>query len=330
MEQKHENKYTEEIYKCSKCGLCQKFCPVYKATKNEFLLPRGRYIILNNFFKNNQNLSKDFIKSLDICTNCNLCKKYCPSDIDYNKILSNIKEENKQFQFYKKFKKILLWNKLYSLIYKYFPFKSIFLNTNIDKLYNVKIKRKKQNPQTIKGNVIFFQGCVNQYINPSDKNASLNLIEKLGYSITSINNNCCGYPLLCDDNPKAFKNNSEKIKKSIPKNIDYIVCSCNTCYETLQNIEEIKDKLISIENLLEINNKKVEINENYSNYNEDFSLMKNLFMLKQPKISKEIAKTFNYSDKIVKTSCQLTKWSLAKYNIKTASIAEITSISDKN
>ena len=36
------------------------------------------------------------------------------------------------------------------------------------------------------------------------------------------------------------------------------------------------------------------------------------------------------SDKIVKTSCQLTKWSLAKYNIKTASIAEITNISDKN
>ena len=38
------DKIKEEIYKCSKCGLCKSVCPIYLATKNEMYSPRGRYI----------------------------------------------------------------------------------------------------------------------------------------------------------------------------------------------------------------------------------------------------------------------------------------------
>lgn len=330
MDMNKSNINTEEIYKCSKCGLCQKFCPVYIATKNEKFLPRGRYIILNNFVKNNKELSNNFIKSLDVCLNCNLCKKNCPSDIDYKKILNNAKQEYKIFNFTKKYKQILFFNNITSILYKFFPFKSIFLNTFIDKLYSVKIKRKKHKPTQTKGDIVYFQGCFNKHINPSDKNASLNIIEELDYKTIQINNNCCGYPMLCDENIKDFNKNKEQILKSIPQNIKYIVCSCTTCYKTLQNIEEIKEKLITIEDLLKIENKKFSQNENFIPYDKDFSLMDNLFMLKQPKIAKEIVKTFNYKDKNITTSCLLTKWSLTEHNIQSYSTAEIVSFSEKN
>lgn len=329
MDMKETNINTEEIYKCSKCGLCQKFCPVYLETKNEKYLPRGRYIILNNFIKNNKELSNDFIKSLDICLNCNLCKNNCPSDIDYNKFLYKIKKEYKLFNFSKKYKKVLLTENIKKTLYKYFPLKSIFLNTWIDKLYSVKIKRNKTRTKKEKGNVVYFQGCFNKYVNHSDKNASLNIIESLGYNVIQTNNNCCGYPLICDGNIDDFTQNSKKIINSIPKNTKYIVCSCSTCYKTLQNIKEIEQKLITIEDLLKIENKKFSQNENFIPYDKDFSLMDNLFMLKQPKIAKEIVKTFNYKDKNITTSCLLTKWSLSKHNIQAFSTAETTSFLDK-
>lgn len=326
MEKHHTTINAEEIYKCSKCGLCQKFCPVYTITKNEKYLPRGRYIILNNSINKNKQLSNDFIKSLDVCLNCNLCQNNCPSDINYNKILEEVKKEYNLFDFSKKYKKILYFEKIKSILYKISPLKSIFLNNSIDKLYSVKIKRKKQKTEKQNGNIIYFQGCFNKYVNPSDKNACLNLIEELGYNTLQINNNCCGYPLLCDGNIEKFNKNKEKIVKSIPKGIKYIVCSCSTCYKTLQNIDEIKDKLILIEDLVK---KEIIYNENFIKYDKDFSLMNNLFMLKQPKIAKKIANTFDYNEKNITTSCLLTKWGLLKHNIQSYSTAEVIILLNK-
>ena len=81
-----EEQIKEEVYKCSKCGHCQSVCPVYRATKNEMYLARGRYIVLNNFYNNGQPLSEKFINDLDICLNCNECKRFCPSNLDSAKI----------------------------------------------------------------------------------------------------------------------------------------------------------------------------------------------------------------------------------------------------
>ena len=83
----------EEVYKCSKCGLCQSVCPIYLATKNEMYLSRGRYIVLNNFFNNNKKISKKFINNLDICLNCNACKNFCPSNIDAKSIFTKLKNK---------------------------------------------------------------------------------------------------------------------------------------------------------------------------------------------------------------------------------------------
>ena len=74
--------YIPKTYKCSKCGLCKSVCPIFLATKNEVLSPRGRFIILNNFFNNQKKLSKKFLNNLDYCLNCNLCKKFCWSRND--------------------------------------------------------------------------------------------------------------------------------------------------------------------------------------------------------------------------------------------------------
>ena len=38
--------FYDDIYKCSKCGLCQAVCPVFKITKNEAALSRGKFLML--------------------------------------------------------------------------------------------------------------------------------------------------------------------------------------------------------------------------------------------------------------------------------------------
>ncbi len=312
----------EEVYKCSKCGLCQSVCPIYLATKNEMFLSRGRYIVLNNFFNNGKKITKSFIKNLDICLNCNACKNFCPSNIDAADLFTKLKSINK-FRF-----------RLFGFSFYYF----LYLNMHRLLKKKVLIKRKKRIVKNSnEDKVVYFQGCINKYVNPSDKNATLNILEQLNYDVISINNCCCGLPYLSDGNLKKFQKNSEKIVKSIPKDAKYIACSCDSCFETLSKIDEISHKLIRIDDLLKMNYVDIPfyknsfyhkplIRKDAAYFSEEMpvinkkgscSLMENFFILKYKKLAKVLIEKVFYKkeeldNKYIITSCQLSKLGLKK------------------
>ncbi len=58
---------------CINCGLCNAYCPSYKATRNEVFSPRGRVKMMNNN-------SAD--ESFYACTLCKACEFNCPLNID--------------------------------------------------------------------------------------------------------------------------------------------------------------------------------------------------------------------------------------------------------
>ncbi len=350
-----ENTIKEEVYKCSKCGLCQSVCPVFTATKNEMYLPRGRYNVLNNYFNNNQPLSAKFIKDLDICLNCNECKRFCPSNIDSYKIFTCIKNENNykySFLSFASIYKILLRAfRIDRFLYRIFPFKSLFLNTIVDALYDVKIKRKKSTASS-KKNVVYFEGCMNKYLNPSDKNATINLLEKMGYNIVKINSSCCGLPYLSDGNLKAFDKNSEKIKKQIPKEVEYVVCSCDSCYETLKQAG-ISSKLIRLDELLKMHDFKIQnnddalyhkpINRNDESVVSAFikeinekgtcALTENFMLFKHYDIAAELVKNNFYKKekiegKIIITTCNIAALGLKLGSCITKSKAKVYTLSE--
>lgn len=318
-----QNSIKEEVYKCSKCGLCQSVCPIFLAQKNEMFLPRGRFIVLNNYFNNNIPLNKQFIKNLDICLNCNACKRFCPSNLDSYKIFTKIKSGNKIGTFFYYYKFLL---HIYS-IFKPFKIQTVKRNKTINKSSE---------------KVVFFEGCYNKYINSSDRNASLNLIEQNGGNTAKIISNCCGYPLLSDGNINKFKKNAEKIINSIPFDCKYIICSCDTCYDTLLKCFELADntkkyleKLITLDKYLELKNFDLPKTENILyhkpllraentylpdcikiiNKKGSATLMENFFMIKHKKeynkiLNKVFYKKKDIQNKTIVTTCNISKLGL--------------------
>ena len=326
----------EEVYKCSKCGLCQSVCPIFLALKNEMYLSRGRYNILNNFFNNNKPLSKKFINDLDICLNCNACKNFCPSAIDSALIFTLLKNKYYRplFPFWLKFKLILIFNS----IKKYFAKQP---------LYKITVQKSKNYAPVKKADVVYFQGCFNRYINPSDKNSALNILKQNGYNTVKVLNNCCGLPFLSDGSLKKFEKNSLKILKAIPKNVKYAVTSCDSCYKTLYDIFKTSDiELIKLEDLIP-NTGKTENTvfhkpfalEQYKgilpviNKKGICSLTENYFMFKHPDIAGKILENVFYTqeelkEKTIVTSCNLTKWGLIECCKKKGINAEIYSLAE--
>lgn len=260
--------FKEEVYKCSKCGLCQSVCPIYKATLKESAVSRGKFIILNGIIKGDLTLNKNVKKIVDNCLNCNACKNFCPSNIDSREIFTTVKNE-----YFKKYPFLFFEKLLFSplTIKILFSFISIFLKLyrflKIDLLIQknektllnlgfigqnlvflnsavkINVKRKKHNTNDKKNiKIVYFQGCINKYINPSVKNSVLNILEEKEIEIITPDFNCCGIINISKGFPDKMPKIIDNFLKKLPEDFDYILTDCATCNFMLNEYSKYNEK----------------------------------------------------------------------------------------
>ena len=85
--------FKEEIHKCSKCGLCQAECPIYKVTGNDCTVSRGLFMMLYGVLKGELKMSKVINQYLELCLKCGACAKSCPSGVSAVDIIVAAKAE---------------------------------------------------------------------------------------------------------------------------------------------------------------------------------------------------------------------------------------------
>lgn len=208
--------FKEEIHKCSKCGLCQAECPIYKVTGNDCSVSRGQFIMLNGIIKNELKMSKTINHYLDLCLKCGACSKFCPSGIDVVDIITTAK--------YEYFKTHPI-EKLKAFVIKYLIF-GIFPNL-------ISIIKPKNKSKTYDKKVLFFGGCGSKL--KSDKSI-IKILNSVNIEVINPNFNCCGVPFLTCGDLKSFdksiKNYIQKLKKY---NITEIVTTCASCEKSLKD-----------------------------------------------------------------------------------------------
>lgn len=283
---KNLNEYEEEIYKCSRCGLCQSVCPVYKAALNECAVSRGKFNILNGIIKGELSMTQKVKSYLDLCTGCNACKDFCPSKIDAGEIFIAAKShyyktnkltlKEKIINSYQLFKTALLCANVFFTLYRIFKldkvvnyFEKLILKTGItgkrlillnslaECIYNEKTKSNTP----IKGykKAIYFEGCFNQYINSQTKNAVLTILDNSEIELIKKEFECCGISYLNDGNTDKFCELVKKNLKKIDCEFDYILTDCASCNAVLKDYKnysdseianEVSEKTISVVELL--------------------------------------------------------------------------------
>lgn len=285
--------YKEEIHKCSKCGLCQSVCPVYKVTGNDCSVSRGKFIMLNGIIKGDLKLNKNVNKYLDMCLKCNACKDFCPSDIDARKIFLTAKTDYFNKAQNSKFIRILnsapVFNlflncaKMASNTYRFlrldklaklfYPIlqgfelgkKAILANEFIGGIaippyhspFTIHHSPKQQSLQTTK--VVYFEGCVNEYINPRTKIATKIILNQMGVNIINANFQCCGVPFLSSGNVEQFVKQAEFNLAQIPDDFDYFITDCASCQNAFFEYENYLNNKKLIEKLKKINEKSINV-----------------------------------------------------------------------
>ena len=202
--------FADDISKCSKCGLCQSVCPVYKITGNDCAVSRGKFVMLSGILKGDLKLSKTINKYLDLCLRCGKCSGFCPSSIDVCKIFAQAKHEYVKNTLFGKFQ---------------FFLQSELVFGNFLKLFKRK-QDKKQNGGKLR--LVYFKGCINNIFpnNFIKKIPDAELIEK--------DFDCCGIPFLSSGNLQRYelakKRNMELLSPD-----DIVLTDCASCESTLKS-----------------------------------------------------------------------------------------------
>ena len=225
--------YKKDIHSCSKCGLCQSVCPVYKITGNDCTVSRGHFIMLYGVIKGELKISKTINKYLDLCLKCNACSKFCPSGIDVVDIIALAKA-----QYFKTSKMEKL---------KSFFLKLVLSILNIFKLVNIFIPKSKKFDKK----VIYFAGC--NGINNKTTKSVIKILNSLNIEVVTPNFNCCGMPFFINGDMENFKAQAEKFYAKLEKYGDYdIVTNCASCEKTIKSyVKWFSGKNVRIKNVFE-------------------------------------------------------------------------------
>ncbi|MCM1073861.1 MAG: (Fe-S)-binding protein [Bacteroides sp.] len=208
--------FKEEIHKCSKCGLCQGECPIYKITGNDCSVSRGQFVMLSGLIKGDLKMTKIINSYLDLCLKCGACSKFCPSGIDIVDIIVAAKAE-----YFKKHK----FEKLVSFFQKNFVFK---FAPNFVSLFRLRTKSK-----TFEKKVLYFGGCGSKI--KGDK-AVVKILNSLNVEVINPTFSCCGISLFMRGDLESFNNSITNYVNVLKKyDIKEVVTTCASCEKTLKD-----------------------------------------------------------------------------------------------
>lgn len=281
----------DQIYHCSRCGLCQAVCPVYDTLKTEVSVARGKISLMQAFMDGKLEFTPKIAQIMELCTACGACKEACPSGIASDEIFLAAKEHAaskygltlpKQ-AIIKAFSSRPAMGFFSSMLGLYsfvraghiadtnipLPFmdKIKLLNSQIkgktsSKLFNINIKQKKPAFK-----LIYFPGCINKYVNSSVANATINVLKENNCDIITLKEfACCGKPAksfgAIEEAKKMALENLKVFEKCDLENKDYIVVDCASCGHMLKHYTELfTDNTEIFEKIEKISSKIIDINE---------------------------------------------------------------------
>lgn len=211
-----------EAGRCVACGLCLPHCPTYRKTLDEADSPRGRIMLMGAVLNGDLILDEKALPHIDLCLGCRACESVCPNKVAYGKLIDDVKvsvfPRNFSGRLSARVRQWLLGAMVVSpvglnilgrlvRVWQRLGLRSVFRVSHALNLMRV-AHLEKMLPEVpeqagmkvvytperrLVGNVSLFQGCVARVLDRQTLNATVFLLNRLGYEVRiPREQTCCG------------------------------------------------------------------------------------------------------------------------------------------
>lgn len=209
------------LRKCVHCGFCTATCPTFKLLGDELDSPRGRIYLIKDMLENGRPADKVTVRHIDRCLSCLSCMTTCPSGVNYMHLVDHARSHIENT-----YKRPLIDRLLRNILVFVLPYPNRFrllvqvgrLAKPVAKLFKLpgNLFGRIENsldliPNRLKtatyttpgefisgasnkrGRVALLSGCAQQVLDPSINDATIRLLNRIGYDVViPAGETCCG------------------------------------------------------------------------------------------------------------------------------------------
>jgi glycolate oxidase iron-sulfur subunit len=255
-----------DMKKCVKCGACRAHCPAFSAFQREPATARGKVALAQHVMKGDITLDDGTYAAMSKCLLCGSCVDKCPNQVPTDEIVIAAREALAQRRglttFHKAVGQVIKTRQLMNfgalaasilgpLFFRKVPatsglrlrFPMPFLGGSRHIPQIAKKPFMKRHPEVIQGEpgkprIVFFVGCMTNFVYTEIGEATLALFRHLGCTvIIPKGQQCCGLPGMSGGDLETVRELAEKNLEALEAHqADYVMTACATCGGALHKL----------------------------------------------------------------------------------------------
>ncbi|MGI9952065.1 (Fe-S)-binding protein [Moorellaceae bacterium AZ2] len=250
-----------QINKCSKCGTCRAYCPVFEVIPHEPFAARGKVQLARRYLEGALPPSERFREIFSQCLLCKTCVAACPNGVEADLVVGSVKARLSEEQGLSLIKRwglryLLPSNRRLEYLARAIrfckrtglcrlarPLAGLFPGRvgQLEELLPLPAPRALRSlfPRRIlpsgapRGKVAYFTGCMTNLVFTAVGRAVIKILTRLGLEVHLPEQVCCGLPALAQGDLATFRRLAVKnIASFSQENYEAIIVDCASCGST--------------------------------------------------------------------------------------------------
>jgi glycolate oxidase iron-sulfur subunit len=260
------NRFKSDLERCTKCGFCMSYCPVYQEERVESAVARGKIMLIRALLSGELTPTDELANKLNQCTLCMTCSQYCPANTNVPSVIAaaradKVRQKGLSFPYNLIYRWLLPRRRLFGYVVRFASwFQGIFMPRTEGTIRHLSLflsalGKGRHIPQIaprflrqsvpeinrpphgtkVKYTVGYFTGCMTDFVFPELGKKIISFLTRNGVEVVvPRGQGCCGAPVFLgagdfDTGRRMADSNVQAFK-----DLDYIITDCATCASAMK------------------------------------------------------------------------------------------------
>jgi glycolate oxidase iron-sulfur subunit len=264
---KQLSRFQSDLDKCTKCGFCMSYCPVYREERVESSVARGKVMLIRALLSGELTATDEMAEQLNRCTLCMTCVQNCPASTPVTSVVTaaradRVSQKGLRFPYNIIFRWLLPRRRLFGYVVRFASwFQGIFMPRTEGTIRHLSmflsaLGKGRHIPQIapkflrqsvpeinrppddiqVKYTVGYFTGCMTDFVFPELGKKIIGFLTRNGVEvIVPRGQGCCGAPVFLGAGDFDTGRRMADANVRAFKNLDYIITDCATCASAMKD-----------------------------------------------------------------------------------------------